>query len=121
MTTDFHRLSTELYQAAKEIQIKDGLVEAARLVYLTAKADYERDKAKALIETKLRNPEMTQTDVNAESVVISYDSKITAVKAESAYKKLVGELKALRDKLTALQECSYNLRQEARLTSAIQQ
>ena len=118
--TDFYKLSVELSNTAKEIQLKDGLVEAARLTYLTAKAEHERASAKALIETKLRNPEMTQTDIKAESVVISYDAKISAIIAESAYKKLVGELKALRDKLETLREISFNLRCEAKLTPQTQ-
>lgn len=118
--TDFHKLSTEIYQVSRDIQIKDGLVEAARLEYLTKKAEYERDRAKVLMTTKLKNPEKTQTDVVAEATVIVFDSRMAAVIAESAYKKLVGELKALRDKLDGLKECSYNLRAEARLTSTTQ-
>jgi len=118
--TDFYKLSTELNNTANLIQKKDGEVEDARLVYMQSKANYERLVAKALIETKLRNPDMTQTDIKAESVIITYDDKMASIIAESKYKKLVGELRSLRDKLDALKECAYNLRCEAKLTPQIQ-
>lgn len=108
-------ISALLESIPAEIEKKFAELSGLRLQYLTAKAGHERDHARYLLETKTKNPDMTQAEIVATAVNLAFDKKMDAIKAESAYRKCVGELRTLRDRLEAVYEGSYNLRQEMKL------
>lgn len=113
---DFQKLNTTLYETSKKIAEKSNEIETARLDYLTEKDEYDRDYSMALLTTKTKNPEMTQTDIKAEATCQVYEKKLAMRTKEAKYRRLMAELKALRDMLESLQEISYNLRQEMKST-----
>jgi len=109
---DFAKLNLTLYETSKKIAEKSNEIESARLEYLTEKDEYERDYSMALLTTKTKNPDMTQTDIKAEAVCQVYNKKLAMRTVEAKYRRLMSELKALNTMLESLTEVSYNLRQE---------
>lgn len=110
-----HEVNEELNGVSESIQKKTHELEAAREVYLLAEAKYENEFAMYERKCKVEYPDMTQTDIKAEATNRSYNARIDLIKAECVFKKLMNEIKALRDRLEALREVSYNLRMEAKL------
>ena len=108
----FPEANKELFDVGELITQKTHELNDAREKYLYAKALWENNYARYLLETKVKNLEMTQEEIKASATNLAYEDKLTAIKAESSYKKLVNEIKALRDKISVLQEISWNLRKE---------
>jgi len=108
----FAETNKNLFDVAELIEKKTGELEAAREGYLYAKARWENNQARYLLETKLKHPTMVQSEILASAINLSYQDKLDYIKCESAYRRLVGELKALRDRLSVYQEISWNLRKE---------
>lgn len=109
---DFQKLNTELFNTSKKIAEKSNEIETARSEYLSAKDEYERDYSLALLTTKTKNPEMTQSEIKAEGICQVYNKKLNMRITEAKYRRLVSELKSLNSMLESLTEVSYNLRQE---------
>jgi len=80
--------------------------------YQRAKALYENSFSRHLLEIKAREPEWTVQEVKAQATNLAYDDRLLCIKAESAYKRVVNEMKMLDTYLEGLKEHSYNLRQE---------
>jgi len=112
MSADFQKLNTELFTTSKKIAEKSNEIESARTEYLGAKDKYERDYSMNLLLTKTKNPEMTQSEIKAESICKVYELKLAMRVKESAYRRLMSELKSLNTLLESLQEISYNSRIE---------
>lgn len=108
----FSEANKELFDVGELITQKTYELNDAREKYLYAKALWENEYARYLLETKMRHPDMVQSEILALATNLSYQNKIDAIKAESAYKRLVNDIKALRDKLDVLREVSFNLRRE---------
>ena len=108
----FAEANCSLFSISEQIEQKTGELEAARERYLYAKARWENNQARYLLETKLKYPTMVQSEILASAINLSYQDKLDYIKYESAYRRLVGELKALRDRLSVYQEISWNLRRE---------
>lgn len=111
----FREANEELEKISREIQTKTGELELARETFLLKKAEHENKVASVQLEVKLRNPDATQTDIKAKSTTESYSQHLEMIKAKCTYSKLNNELRALRDRLKAYQDMSYNLRKEASL------
>ena len=109
----FQQVNQELDELTKTIEATTFQMTEAREKYLLKKGEYKNSLAMHQRQTKLKNPEMTQTDVNAEATNLAYPVYIEMVMADSAYSKRINELRAARDRLDALRELSYNLRKEA--------
>ena len=108
----FQSINEELKQAAKDIEVKTFELNNATTAYLESEAFYDKEFSMFFLETKLKNPEMTQSEIKANAVCLAYESKLAMIKAESSYRKLQNEIKMLRDKLDSFKEISYNLRRE---------
>src|SRR3990167_1720255 len=108
----FAEANKELFDTGELIEKRTGELETARERYLYAKARWENNQARYLLETKLKYPTMVQSEILASAINLSYQDKLDYIKYESAYRRLVGELKALRDRLSVYQEISWNLRRE---------
>ena len=57
----FQPVNTELDRVSKEIELVSEELAQARTDYLLEKAKYENEFSRNLLETKLRNPDMTQS------------------------------------------------------------
>jgi len=111
----FAEANSELEDVAEAIETKTQELTAAREKYLLAKDAYEFAYSRHLLETKVREPDMVQSEIIAQAKVLSHDARLEAIKAESVYKKIMEDLRSLRDRLDAAREISYNLRREVRI------
>ena len=114
--TDFAKLNTELFTTSKKIAEKSNEIESARGEYLAAKDIYERDYSMALLTTKTKNPEMTQSEIKAEAICQVYETKLAMRVKEATYRRLMSELRNLNTMLESLTEVSYNARVEFKNT-----
>lgn len=114
---DFAELNEELTVVSHSIAEKNNGLQKTRTEWLTKKAEYEMAYSRVLLETKIKNPEMTQSEIKAQATCLSYQARLDCILAESNFRQLMGEINALRDRLEALREISFNIRQETRLTS----
>jgi len=111
----FKEINNELEQIVKLIEIKSFELNNAREKFLLMKASYENSRARYLLEEKAKNTDLTQSELNALATNLSHADRLEFIKAESSYRRLVGEIKALRDRLDVAQEISYNLRRESQI------
>lgn len=113
--SDFRAVNAELDQLTRDITTKSGQLEEARETYLNAKAAYEFRLNGQRLEAKAKDPDATQTDVNAQAAQMAHILRLEMIKAECSMRKLASEIRAHRDRLEALREVSFNLRKEASL------
>ena len=111
----FGEVNLELESVSKRLMEAYDKASSLRDLYLVAKATYEKDMARYTLEAKAKNPDATQTDVHAEAVCLAHEARLTAIRAESAYRKVQNEIRGLTERLEALREKSFNLRKEAQL------
>jgi len=111
----FKEINSELSEIVKQIELKSYEFNDAREKFLLAKANYENSRARYLLEEKAKNTDLTQAELNALATNLSHADRLEFIKAESSYRRLMGEIRALRDKLDVAQEISYNLRREAQI------
>src|SRR3990167_11158769 len=108
----FAEANKELFDTAELIEKKTDELETAREMYLYAKAKVENEYARFLLESKTKNPDAVQEEIKALATNLSYGERLNCIKAESAYRRLQNEVKALRDKLDVCKEISWNIRRE---------
>lgn len=108
----FVNINTDLDKVSQDIQSATYEVDIAREEYLLKKADYDDAYAKVKLMTKAKNPKATQTDLEAEAETQTHAIRLAFVMKDSTYHKAQNKLQALRDRLSACQEISYNLRRE---------
>ena len=108
----FAEANKNLFDTAEQIEKKTGELEAAREGYLYAKARWGNEYARFLLESKTKNPDAVQEEIKAFATNLSYQERLECIKAESLYRRLQNEVKALRDKLDVLKEVSWNLRKD---------
>lgn len=116
---NFQDINKELDLVSKQIRAKTQELEEKRREYIMAKAEYEHLYSKSILETKIKNPDMSASELKAQAICLSYDNKLALIKKESEYKKLLSELNSLRDRLDGLKEIAYNERAEARMTQVL--
>ncbi|MDD4892369.1 MAG: hypothetical protein PHH73_00020 [Candidatus Rickettsiella isopodorum] len=110
--SDITKLNNDLISAYGQIEIKSNELETARENHLLKKAQYENEFSKIILLTKVKNPDMAQGDLKATAICICYELQLDSIKSEAKYKRLLGDIKSLRDKLDSLKEIGYNLRRE---------
>ena len=108
----FAEANKELFDTAELIEKKTDELETAREMYLYAKAKVENEYAKFLLESKTKNPDAVQEEIKALATNLSYQERLECIKAESLYRRLQNEVKALREKLDVMREVSWNLRKD---------
>jgi len=108
----FAEANSSLFSTGELIEKKTGELETAREAYLYAKARWENEYARFLLESKTKNPDAVQEEIKALATNLSYQERLNCIKAESLYRRLQNEVKALRDKLDVLKEVSWNLRKD---------
>src|SRR3990167_4813001 len=108
----FAETNKNLFDVAELIEKKTGELETAREGYLYGKARWENEYARFLLESKVKNPDAVQEEIKALATNLSYQERLNCIRAESAYRRLQNEVKALRDKLDVLKEVSWNLRKD---------
>ena len=111
----FSKVNAQLEQTAEAIQIASNLITNSNLLYLTAKADYEKEYASALLQAKAEDGKLTQEEIKATAVNKAYEKKMEMIRAKSRYDANRCELRSLRDRLDVEREVSFNLRQEAKI------
>jgi len=84
----------------------------ANEIYLTTKAMYENEVAKAYLSHKAKGEKVSDTFANTNAETENYALKMELVKAESQAEAIKNLLRAKRDKFEAIKEQSYNLRAE---------
>ena len=105
----------ELDSITKEIELVSHQVDIAREAYLIQDEKYENEFACTQLTVKANNPDATQTDIKAEAVKATHAVRLEVIKADSVYKAAQNRLRALRDRLDALREISFNLRAESKI------
>jgi len=95
-----------------ELNKKIFEMEIARTEYQHAKAIYENEYSKYLLETKMKCTDWTVQEIKAKTITLSYPEKLGMIKAESQYRSLSGELKGLYTEHDGLREQAFNLRAE---------
>jgi len=112
MVNPFAETNKNLFDIAELIEKKTDELETAREAYLYGKARWENEYARFLLESKVKNPDAVQEEIKALATNLSYQERLNCIKAESLYRRLQNEVKALRDKLDVCKEVSWNLRRE---------
>ena len=112
ITNPFDEANKSLFDTAELIELKTGELEQAREKYLFAEAAYEHVYSRFLLATKIKEPDMVQSEIIAQAKMLSYESKLEMIKTESTYRRLQNEVKSLRDRLDVWKEVSYNLRRD---------
>src|SRR3990167_518538 len=117
MVNPFDTVNKDFFDTAEMIEQKTGDLETAREAYLYSKARWENEYARFLLESKTKNPDAVQEEIKALATNLSYQERLNCIRAESAYRRLQNEVKALREKLDVCREISWNLRAEAKIGS----
>lgn len=111
----FGEINQELDELTRAMQVLAFQVDEARAAYETAKMNYELAYARSILDAKARNPDMTQTDLEAHATVTANEKHLEMLTAKSRHRRLQVDLKSSQTRLEALMEKSYNLRLEAKL------
>ena len=101
-----------LIEVSQKINQKTEELNAAREEYLNKEAIYTNEYSKYYLQTKVTNTDWTGSRVLAQATNLAHNNKMEAIKAESRYKRLQGDLKALNSEFDALKEEGYNVRAE---------
>jgi hypothetical protein len=109
-------INKQLMDTAHSIQTKSNEIEEARGKYLSAKTEYEYKYALAIDTLKVTQPDLTITDLKSKAEISTHQLRLDMNVADSLFHKLKADINALRDTLEALQEISYNTRQEIKLS-----
>ena len=113
--TGFQNLNIELDRVSKEIETTSYEVDIAREEYLIKKAEYENKFAEVQLRAKAEDSESTQTDIKAMATRETYELRLEVITKDSACRKALNKLRALRDRLEAMREVSFNLRRESKI------
>ena len=105
-------LNRELYEISLNLDYRYSELSEKRNSYIIAKAEYENSKDKFTIEAKQRDQSATQTDISANAVCLSHESRMKMIRCDSEYNKLKNEIKALESKKDSLIEMCQNIRKE---------
>ena len=108
------QIGSELDRVENLINTKTEELSVLRESYQVAKATYENNFSRYLLETKAKNTEWTAQEIKAQAINLAYSDKLEEIKKESAYRKMANELKALYTQHDGLKEQSYNLRAEVK-------
>lgn len=109
----FLEVNNELLDITEQIESLTFELNAAREDHLTKKAIYENEFSRYILETKVKDPDATQTDIKAMATNLAHQTRMESIRADSNYHRILNVLKARHDRLDALREVSYNLRKEA--------
>ena len=112
MVNPFDTVNKDFFDIAEQIEKKTNDLETAREAYLYSKARWENEYARFLLESKTKNPDAVQEEIKALATNLSYGERLNCIRAESAYRRIQNEVKALRDKMDVLKEVSWNLRKD---------
>ena len=116
MDMTISELNAELIKTSRTIATKSNEVDKARYEYLMAKDEYELKYSLEMDTLKTANSDLTQTDLKSKATIKTMQQKLDMRIKDAKYHSLLSDLKALNSMLESLQEVSYNMRAELRLT-----
>jgi hypothetical protein len=105
-------IGSELDRVENLIAEQNLYLSKYREEFQIAKANYENNFSRYLLETKAKNPDYTAQEVKAMAINLSYTDKLEEIKKESIYRRVANEVKALYTQHDGLKEQSFNLRCE---------
>jgi hypothetical protein len=105
-------INNALEVISAQINEKTMALGPLREAHQIAKATYENNFSRYLLETKAKYPEYTVQEIKAKAINFSHSYRLEAIKAESAYRKVCNELRALNTEYEGLREQSFNIRAE---------
>lgn len=103
-------LDAEIQQCLASMNALVLKKEQAREEFLLMKAEFDNAKARYFLETKAKNPKFTEKRCEAESIVLAHEARISAIRAESTFKKMEAEYMYLQQRFDSLKERSFNFR-----------
>ncbi|MDD5571928.1 MAG: hypothetical protein PHD97_12330 [Bacteroidales bacterium] len=110
MANELNTIDEALQQMPADIEKKSFEATGLRESYKLKKHEYELKASEIIQIEKLKNPDSTQTDLNALSKSGSTKEYIDMILLESKYRRAQAELQRLKDDFDALKERSYNWR-----------
>jgi len=110
--TEKQEIDKLLRELPSRIEKTQTLLLTYRGAYNEAKAAYKLKLAKVKLETKINNPDATQTDVDSEAIVQSEVERLAMVAKESEYRKAQKDLERIKNDFDSVKERAANYRTE---------
>lgn len=109
----FANLNQQLQDIGMRIELKNNELNTYMKNFLICEAEYDHAVAGEQLRIKATFPELSQLELKARAIEATFQKRLETIRFESTYKKAMNDIKAMRDRLDALKEVSYNLRKEA--------